>query len=329
MLSVGSLFSGIGGLELGLERAGFGPVRWQAEADAYCRRVLARHWPEARRYSDVRDIDADAADVGLVCGGFPCQPVSTAGRRRAQLDERWLWPEFVRIIGALDPAAVVVENVVGLRSAGLSDVLADLAAVGMDAEWACLAAADLGAPHVRRRIFIVGVRPGAHDPEPGWLARACDAARAELVQRARASDAPHAREVRWDRTSTTRIVRGLLAEGEEEQRARVPQAVWFGDRGPAPAPAPAGPALEGGAASPFGPLGDAPGWASDSGWEVPPPPLRGMDDGLSEGLDGPAVEGVGDDRRIGALGNAVVPQCGELIGRALARFLADRNRGPA
>lgn len=77
MLTIGSLFSGIGGLEMGLERAGLGPVLWQAEREPYCLRVLARHWPDARRFNDVREVTrGNAGHVDLVCGGFPCQPVS-------------------------------------------------------------------------------------------------------------------------------------------------------------------------------------------------------------------------------------------------------------
>lgn len=184
-MTIGSLFSGIGGLELGLERAGLGPVLWQAERDAYCRAVLRRHWPSARRFSDVKEVGDGATRVDVVCGGFPCQPVSLAGRRLAQLDERWLWPEFVRVVRAVEPRVVVIENVPGLRTAGLRDVLADLADLGFDAEWSCIAAGEdprrthgwphAGAPHERRRIFLVATHPDRvrvrH--KPGWLGRAC------------------------------------------------------------------------------------------------------------------------------------------------------------
>lgn len=172
---IGSLFSGIGGLELGLERAGLGAVAWQVESDPWCRAVLARHWPEAQRYEDARATDFRLLPrARLLCGGWPCQPVSVAGKRRAQEDPRWLWPEIRRALQEQEPAAFVGENVLGLRTAGLRDVLADLAALGFDAEWADLSAAALGAPHLRRRLFLVATHPDRiqlHE-QPGWLSRA-------------------------------------------------------------------------------------------------------------------------------------------------------------
>src|SRR6266850_6229536 len=124
----GSLFAGIGGFDLGLERAGW-ICRWQVELDPFCQRVLAKHWPDVRRYGDVRAFpEPDTERVDLICGGFPCQPVSVAGKRRAQADERWLWPEFARVVRALRPHLVLVENVPGLLQRGIGDVLGDLAA---------------------------------------------------------------------------------------------------------------------------------------------------------------------------------------------------------
>lgn len=100
-MTIGSLFAGIGGLELGLESAGFGPVLWQVEKDAYCRQVLARRWPNAKRYEDIKTIGENLEPVDLICGGFPCQPVSTAGKRKGTIDDRWLWPDFARIVRCL------------------------------------------------------------------------------------------------------------------------------------------------------------------------------------------------------------------------------------
>jgi DNA (cytosine-5)-methyltransferase 1 len=154
----GSLFSGIGGLDLGLERAGWS-CTWQVENDEWCSRVLAKHWPDVTRFRDVHDVGADLEPVDLICGGFPCQSVSLAGRRLAQSDERWLWPEFARIVRLLRPRFVLVENVTGLLAGhgGMGDVLGDLAACGYDATWDCIPASAVGAPHLRYRVFVVAV----------------------------------------------------------------------------------------------------------------------------------------------------------------------------
>ena len=152
-VTVGSLFSGIGGLDLGLERAGM-EVRWQVENDPWCRSILERHWPGVPRYGDIKEVE-DLEYVDVVCGGFPCQPVSVAGKRLGQADERWLWPEFARILRLVRPRYALIENVPGLLVRGFSDVLGDLAALGFDAEWGVLSAADMGAPHLRKRVFII------------------------------------------------------------------------------------------------------------------------------------------------------------------------------
>ncbi|KKN09184.1 hypothetical protein LCGC14_1049120 [marine sediment metagenome] len=158
--AVGSLFSGIGGLDLGLERAGW-EVKWQVEIDEWCRRVLTKHWPDVPKYGDVRELSgADLEPVDLIAGGFPCQPVSLAGRRKAQADSRWLWPEFLRIVSEVRPRLVLVENVPGLLHRGMAEVLGGLSSCGYDAEWGCLSAADVGAPHLRQRVFVVAHAQG-------------------------------------------------------------------------------------------------------------------------------------------------------------------------
>lgn len=174
-LRIGSLFSGIGGLEVGLERAGVGRTVWQVEIDPFARAVLARHWPDAVRYDDIRSMDwAQVEPVEVLCGGFPCQDISPAGRR-AGLDgeHSGLWAEFARAVRELRPQFVVVENSTGLLVRGMGRVLGDLAAVGYDAEWDCIPAAAVGAPHLRARLFVLaypgGVGDEAHDAVPaGW-----------------------------------------------------------------------------------------------------------------------------------------------------------------
>lgn len=164
----GSLFAGIGGFDLGLERAGW-ECRWQVESSPFCRQVLERHWPDVPRYGDARTLEWEAIErVELLCAGFPCQPVSSAGNRRAEADDRWLWPEVERAVCGLRPDWLLVENVPGLLVRGLGAVLGDLAALGYDAEWVCIPAAAVGAEHVRERVWIVAY-PNSRRREVGWL----------------------------------------------------------------------------------------------------------------------------------------------------------------
>lgn len=154
-LAVGSLFAGIGGIDLGLQRAGM-HIAWQVENDPYCVRVLEKHWPDVPRYGDIRGVNWDELEpVDVIAGGFPCQPVSVAGRQQGTADERWLWPHMAGAVRHLQPRYVLLENVPGLLANGMGDVLGDLAAIGYDCEWRCISAADMGAPHLRRRIWIV------------------------------------------------------------------------------------------------------------------------------------------------------------------------------
>lgn len=158
-MKIGSLFSGIGGLELGVEAATGGRVVWQVERDPWCRKVLARHWPDAVRFDDVCTVGDQLAAVDLICGGFPCQPASVAGKRKGMDDDRWLWPQFARIVGVVRPRFVFVENVAGLLTLddgrAWGSVLGALAALGYDAEWGLFRASDAGAPHRRERLFCL------------------------------------------------------------------------------------------------------------------------------------------------------------------------------
>lgn len=171
-LRIGSLFSGIGGIELGLERAGIGQTVWQCEIDPWARRVLAKHWPGVPCHDDVRTFQPAHGSADLVCGGFPCQDLSKAGKQEGIQGARsGLWREFARIVRQVRPRYVVVENVPPLLDLGMGTVLGDLAACGYDAEWDCLPAAALGAPHIRDRVFILAyANGGGHlHREPGEL----------------------------------------------------------------------------------------------------------------------------------------------------------------
>src|SRR3990167_290205 len=192
-MRVGSLFSGIGGIALGLERAGM-EIIWQVEIGEYEREVLARHWPNARRYGDVRSVHGPLAHaaqltsvdicggrenirsqgeasehdgcqsclppVDLICGGPPCQPVSHAGRRLGERDDRYLWPEMLRVVRELRPRYVLFENVFGLLTHEGGVLLARVSSDLEDAGYevlppVVLPAVGLGAPHRRDRVFVV------------------------------------------------------------------------------------------------------------------------------------------------------------------------------
>lgn len=162
-MTFGSLFAGIGGFDLGFERAGMA-CKWQVEIDPYCQKVLAKHWPNVRRHHDIKTFPTGAPQdwkVDCVCGGFPCQDISTAGRGEGITGERsGLWSEYARVVGLLRPRFVVVENVPALLFRGMDRVTGDLAAIGYDTQWQTVSAAAVGSPQRRERVFILAYRDG-------------------------------------------------------------------------------------------------------------------------------------------------------------------------
>lgn len=158
MITIGSLFSGIGGFELGLERAiPNSKTTWQVEQNKYCHTILSKHWPDAKIYNDVRDITKDnVSPVDILCGGFPCQDISTAGKEGGiHAEKSGLWWEMLRIISELRPRVAVLENVPNIIRLGGLDVLGSLASIGYNAEWTIISARMFGAPHLRKRWFCV------------------------------------------------------------------------------------------------------------------------------------------------------------------------------
>lgn len=280
-MNVGSLFSGIGGFDLGLDRAGF-DIEWQVEIDPYCRAVLARHFPEARRFADVREIGAGVLPpVDLLCGGFPCQDLSVAGRG-AGIDgaRSGLWSEFARLIRELRPGYVLVENVPALLSgkgkrwdrAPIGRVLGDLAAVRYDAEWACLSAGEFGAPHLRKRVWILAYP--SRDAEAGPAASPGSERQRARAGRAEGGGRP-----------------GELADPDDERREEVVGLAAEGRQGQG------------------NPLGGAP---VEGGEVWPSHPWA------TEPDVGRVAHGVPDRvERLAALGNALVPQIAEWIGRRI------------
>ena len=155
-ITFGSLFAGIGGFDLGFERAGM-KCMWQVEIDDYATKVLKKNFPTVHRERDIRQCGKhNLASVNVICGGFPCQDISYAGAGAGLAGERsGLFFEAIRVVRELRPRAVVLENVAALLTRGLDAVLGTLAAIGYDAEWHCIPAAAVGAPHIRDRLFVL------------------------------------------------------------------------------------------------------------------------------------------------------------------------------
>ena len=167
VMRVLDLFSGIGGFSLGLERAKMETVAF-CEIDAKARLVLKKHWPEVPIYEDVSTLKgSDLHDIDVICGGSPCQDISLAGKGAGLEGERsGLWFQFHRLIKEIRPRYAIIENVSALRSRGLDQVLRSLFEIGYDAEWHCIPASAVGAPHRRDRIWIVAY-PSSGERETG------------------------------------------------------------------------------------------------------------------------------------------------------------------
>jgi DNA (cytosine-5)-methyltransferase 1 len=177
-LKVLSLFAGIGGFDLGLERTGGFKTVAFCEIDPFCRRVLAKHWPEAPYYEDVLGLTAerlraDGIAVDVIVGGFPCQDISLAGRMAgADGAKSGLWREMLRLVADLRPRLILIENSPVLRSRGLEQMLSELSAIGYDAEWHCIPANAVDAPHRRDRLWIISYSAGERDGLPPLEIRA-------------------------------------------------------------------------------------------------------------------------------------------------------------
>jgi DNA (cytosine-5)-methyltransferase 1 len=331
-LNVLDLFSGIGGFSLGLERAGMRTVGF-CESDPFCRQVLAKHWPNVPCYDDIRTLTAArlAADglinaalahaereddrgqvngaeadrkesdrstsrigrsssIDIICGGFPCQDISVAGKGAGIAGERsGLWLEFARIIGELRPHYVIVENVSALLGRGLSTVLGDLAALGFDAEWHCIPASAVGAPHRRDRIWIIAYGDLRRQPQQpqcnGQSLAGIEASRWHDIERL-CGDVAHAAQQHVNGGGQAGTPRrdeypngsGNVADADGTRLPQRPQSQLLVQRTA----------------------------VVRSGWWDVEPDVGRVAHGVRNRVD-----------RLRSLGNAVVPQIPEIIGRAI------------
>lgn len=292
-ITFGSLFAGIGGIDLGFERAGMA-CKWQVEIDPYAQRVLAKHWPDVRRHDDVRTWpQPDTERVDVIAGGFPCQDISYAGKGAGLAGERsGLFYEVARIVREMVPRVVVLENVAALLTRGMGDVLGTLASLGYDAEWHCIPAASVGAPHIRDRVFLLAYsesnvfRKDSRSTRSSEAKSGCEAEGWTLCQGLRIAD-----DGRFANTGnkTSRHVADAASHGWNQRESN------------------GGGSGEGTRSRPQRGLGSFDRW-----WEVEPAVGR-VADGVPRRVD-----------RLRGLGNAVVPQVAEFVARMVVEALSSQ-----
>lgn len=174
-LRIGSVCTGYGGLDMAVQQTFGGTLAWVADNDPGASRILAHHMPDVPNLGDITAVDWHGLEpVDIYCGGYPCQPFSTAGRRKGTEDARHIWPYIACALGVLRPRLAVFENVAGHLSLGFDTVLCDLAALGFDAQWCCVKASEVGAAHQRNRLFLLAWPTDTSGPGLArrWAARA-------------------------------------------------------------------------------------------------------------------------------------------------------------
>lgn len=304
-MKVLDLFSGIGGFSLGFERAGMKTVAF-CEIDNHCHKVLKKNWPKVPIITDVKMIDGQFiksvhGKIDVICGGFPCQDISVAGKGKGFFDEEkiqkiieeknisreeainelgdqsvtrsGLWFEFKRIINEVRPKYVIIENVANLRNKGLVTILKDLMEIGYDAEWDIISARSVGAPHLRERIWIVAYS----NSNTLWNQSERTEIRWNNIQQQREGISGDNGKKGCTESSNSNHFRfwPSFTTEKEKQQWWTETTAGFCD------------------------------W-----WEAEPTICR-VDDGLPSGLD------KGRAQRIKQLGNSIVPQIAELIGKRI------------
>lgn len=291
-LKVLDLFSGIGGFSLGLERAGFQTVAF-CEIDPFCRSVLAKHWPDVPIFEDVTVLRGeDVGPVDVICGGYPCQPFSLAGERKGTEDDRHLWPEFMRLVAELGPTWVIGENVAGHISMGLDAVLSDLETEGYAVRSFVIPAVSLDAKHRRDRVWTIGHANGNSQPNGAIDEQAqklqavanacggrCDRAEEGESKQPRGAEAECSSEALADANSYRSQRGNVTGKGQQKRSGKSKRQKV---------------------------AGSIDGCRSDPCWWLPEPNVGRVAHGVPNRVD-----------RLKALGNAVVPQIPEILGKAI------------
>ncbi len=300
-MKVLDIFSGIGGFSLGLEAAGMTTVAF-CEREPFCQAVLKKHWPDIPCHNDVTTLDGKQyhGTIDVIAGGFPCQDISLAGKGAGLAGERsGLWFEYLRIIKEIKPRYVIIENVSALRSRGLEAVLRTLAEIGYDAEWHCIPASAIGAPHQRDRVWIVAY--------PQSKRYACGESANETGQERAIEGGREAQGVRLtqpsDKSGISDVAHANNAGlqgwiGTELQERSSKRATWSGS-------------------SLADTYSEPPQWIAEPRMQCDPwivePSVGRVVDGLSGRVD-----------RIKSLGNSIVPQIAQIIGQAIMEYENDR-----
>lgn len=294
MITIGSLFSGIGGFELGLERAiPNSKTIWQVEQNKNCQGILKKHWPEAILHNDIREVNHENVHpVNIICGGFPCQDISAAGKGAGieHGTRSSLWGEMYRLIDELQPRIAVMENVPALlwKGRGMHVVMSNLAKIGYNAEWTVISARQFGAPHLRKRVFIVSYPNSATKKQPGT--------KKEIDQFSPTkSSNVHKKNLQQDGK------KNIISENIQHRRRNtllLEPAYCNSQRTQ----------IQTKREQPSKQMFRSPSQKGGTFWDqgATKSPICGVDDGIPRRVD-----------RIKALGNAIVPQCSEYIGQCI------------
>jgi DNA (cytosine-5)-methyltransferase 1 len=329
MIKIGSLFSGIGGFELGLERAiPNSETIWQVEQNTYCQGILKKHWPQAKIYDDVRNITKDNVEpVDILCGGFPCQDISVAGKMGGLTGERsGLWWEMWRIIGELRPRIIVLENVANILRLGGREVLGSLAQIGYDAEWCIVSASQFGAPHKRNRWFCVAYpnsngrfeQPRKNEQSDGISPRG----ETPIHKKRRRGEESGGEKNIWNQRSNNPQNDATNPNCERFQKQFFTESIDKGKQSSQSNPQndssytncerlqkyPTGPESTKRKTHELSKFSFRKNRRSENYWQenAPESPLCSVDDGIPQRV-----------ARLKALGNAIVPQCSEWIGKQI------------